>query len=528
MSNVLLILSDRSIAASWIVLIAVLCRPLLKKAPKWVGMVLWGFVALRLLCPFSLQSVLSLMPASARPAVLPETENGLSVIGIVYGLGVCTMLAYFVGSYVRLRLQLREAVCIWRNLYSCDRIDMPFALGIFCPRIYLPSDMDHIDAHYAYLHEEAHIKRLDHIWKPLGFALLTVYWFNPILWLAYILLCKDIELACDEKVVKHMEFSDKKAYSQSIVNCSIKRKSVVACPLAFGGTTIKERVNHVLTYKKPTLVLLLASILFCSVFAACMLTDPKTATDITDIAESGSSEERTELRTEPPQSTAAQAPVRVKKYVSEYEKFADRNGMIYFYDRPVTEADAKEEPFSTRYTSMDNALPTESAEYLHTLLETRSFETDPTPYMFDGVISLGNDWDGRNTIFFSLEQKILYWKEASRSTVLTDDDLSFLLSFLTITAEMQIDGIETPLRIDIVEFREYVRFLCMPVNAKLPNIGSSMTLPEMREFLSSVDLTDATLCVRLAKNGVVNNIYADSAEIERLARLLGIRGTRDS
>lgn len=287
MEAVFLKLLNMSITASYLVLAVVLARLLLKKAPKFITVILWGLVAVRLICPFSIDSVLSLIPSAETVPVdimyssEPQIHSGISQVNtvvnnvvlpaitsdeaysanpmqvaifaasIVWIIGIAVMLLYALVSYVRIRFKVREAVKRDSNIYECDRIDTPFILGIIKPRIYLPSAMNKCDREYVIAHESAHIKRRDHLWKPLGFLLLTVYWFNPVLWVAYILLCRDIELACDEKVIKEMGEQSKKPYSDALINCSVPRKTVAACPLAFGETGIKGRIKSVLNYKKP-------------------------------------------------------------------------------------------------------------------------------------------------------------------------------------------------------------------------------------------------------------------------------------
>lgn len=303
-------LLNMSLTASWLVLAVIFLRFLLKKAPKWIMGVLWGFVAIRLICPFSFESIFSLIPsAEAIPQNIVSSENpaissGLTLINeavnpIISGslspnigsginpmqiiasaasaiwiIGVIAMLIYTLASYIRISRKIREAAPLKENIWICDRISTPFILGIIRPRIYLPSAMNEADTEYVISHEKAHLKRKDHIWKPLGFLLLSVYWFNPILWAAYILLCRDIELACDEKVIRQMGTEIKKPYSEALVNCSVPRKMIAACPLAFGETGVKERVKGVLSYKKPAFWIILVAIAACIVTAVCLLTNP--------------------------------------------------------------------------------------------------------------------------------------------------------------------------------------------------------------------------------------------------------------
>lgn len=317
MSKLFLHLLNISITAGWIVLVVVLLRFVLKKAPKWTRVVLWGLVALRLLLPVSIESVLSLVPSAETVAVEPVTQpsetqsspvvserivikTGIpavnrvvnppaktsaksadtvtflkAVAGWVWLAGVVGMLLYALISFLRLKHRVRASVLLEKGVYVCDEIKDPFILGLIVPKIYLPSGMDEQTRAYVLSHERAHLKRFDHIWKPLGFLLLSVYWFNPLLWLAYILLCRDIELACDEKVIRELDDTGKAAYSEALVTASVSRRMVSACPLAFGETGVKSRVKSVLNYKKPAFWIILVAILACIAVAVCFLTMPK-------------------------------------------------------------------------------------------------------------------------------------------------------------------------------------------------------------------------------------------------------------
>lgn len=320
MNAVFIKLLNMSITASWLVLAVILLRFFLKKAPKWIMGVLWGFVAIRLICPFSLESIFSLVP-STEPipqniilSEYPAINSGLPIINqtinpilseslapnagdsinpmqiivsaasVVWIIGILAMLLYTFISYVRIRRKVCEAVPLKDNIWVCDHISTPFILGMIRPRIYLPSSMNEEDIEYVISHEKVHLKRKDHIWKPLGFLLLSVYWFNPILWVAYILLCKDIELACDEKVIRQFGMEIKKPYSDALINCSVPRKMISACPLAFGEVGVKERVKGVLNYKKPAFWVILVAVIICIATAICLLTNPKTynADDLDD------------------------------------------------------------------------------------------------------------------------------------------------------------------------------------------------------------------------------------------------------
>ena len=316
MAAAFLKLLNLSISASWLVLAVLVLRLISKRSPKWVNVLLWGIVALRLVLPFSIESALSLIPSAetVSPAAVqfdpaPTITSGVSIIdnavnpslsehfaavptasvnplyvwteiaGWVWLIGLGAMLLYALVSYLRLRRRVSVSLPIRDRIYLCDAISSPFILGVVKPHIYLPSGLDEVQRQNVLAHERAHLARRDHWWKPLGFALLAVYWFNPVLWLAYTLLCRDIELACDEKVIRDMDVAAKKAYSIALLSCSTHRNQISACPLAFGEVGVKERVRNALHYKKPAFWVVAASVAVCVVVAVCFLTDPPTDTD---------------------------------------------------------------------------------------------------------------------------------------------------------------------------------------------------------------------------------------------------------
>ena len=312
MAAVFLKLLNLSISASWLVLAVLVLRLGSKRSPKWMNVLLWGIVALRLVLPFSIESALSLIPSAetVSPAAVqfdpaPTITSGVSVIdnavnpslsehfaavpgmsvnplyvwteiaGWVWLIGLGAMLLYALVSYLRLRRRVSVSLPIQENIYLCDAISSPFILGIVKPRIYLPSGLDEVQRQNVLAHEQAHLARYDHWWKPLGFALLAVYWFNPLLWLAYALLCRDIELACDERVIRTMDKSAVKTYSTVLLACSMPHKAVISCPLAFGEVGVKERVRNALHYKKPAFWVVAASAIVCIAVAVCFLTNPE-------------------------------------------------------------------------------------------------------------------------------------------------------------------------------------------------------------------------------------------------------------
>ena len=310
MSELFLKIVNMSISASWIVVAVLALRFCLKKAPKWVNVLLWGIVAVRMVFPFSIESVLSLIPSAETisPTIMmeqtPSVQTGVPVLNHVINpvisgsltpapgasanplqiwipvlawiwlFGIAALFLYSAVSYWCLRRKVCEAVILRGNIYQSEKVCSPFVLGIIKPKIYLPYHMDSREMDHVIAHEQTHIRRKDHLWKPLGFLLLTIHWFNPLMWLSYILLCRDIELACDEKVIRKMSNEQRADYTQALVACSVDRRLITACPLAFGEIGVKERVKSVMNYKKPAFWIVLASVIVCTVIAVCFLTNP--------------------------------------------------------------------------------------------------------------------------------------------------------------------------------------------------------------------------------------------------------------
>ena len=205
--------------------------------------------------------------------------GGISLgrLAFIWTAGCVILLLYAVCSYILLRRKTGAAFNNGENIYICDDIDTPFILGTLSPKIYIPSLLTEEERSYVIAHEKAHLKRLDCVWKPLGFILLAVYWFNPLSWVAYILLCRDIELACDERVIADKDIEYKKQYAMTLLNCSSPKKMVSACPLAFGEVSVKTRIKTVLNYKKPAFWLVLAAVAACVVVMVCFMTNPKSS-----------------------------------------------------------------------------------------------------------------------------------------------------------------------------------------------------------------------------------------------------------
>lgn len=314
MADIFLKIVNMSISACWIVLAILLLRIILKKAPKWVNCILWGIVGLRLVMPFSFESVFSLVPSAetiSKPvdSPRPQIESGVSVIdnqvngylqgnyfegvtrpagnfvdittilAVVWVVGIVVLLTYTLISFLRLNSKIGTAVLLRDNIYQSETVTSPFVLGIIKPKIYLPFNMNEQDMEHVIAHEQAHLRRKDHLWKPLGFLILTIHWFNPLVWLGYIILSRDIELACDEKVVKELNNEQRADYSQALLTCSVNRRMITACPVAFGEVGVKNRVKSVLNYKKPAFWLIIIAIIISMVVAVCFLTNPKTSLD---------------------------------------------------------------------------------------------------------------------------------------------------------------------------------------------------------------------------------------------------------
>lgn len=327
MTNLFITLLNMSLSASVIAIFVIILRFILRKAPKSTILFLWGIVALRLLLPFSFESTLSLMPKTVAKgdAVSAWTDNYLESVSIirddsvyydaavsagrqpvfdgeegyyvvtaydklgepltventiapvlsyVWGIGVLAFGIYTFFSYIKLSKKLKLAVHLVNNVYSYKKASSPFVFGFISPRIFLPSEIDEKTLPYVIAHEEAHIKRKDHLWKMFGYLILIFHWYNPVLWLSYSLFSRDIELACDERVVRALGVNERADYSEALLECTAKSHPFTACPLAFGEVGVKERIKTVLNYKRPAFVIVLLSVFICIITTVCFLTNP--------------------------------------------------------------------------------------------------------------------------------------------------------------------------------------------------------------------------------------------------------------
>lgn len=311
MDDIFLKLVNLSISASWLILAVLVLRFVLKKAPKWVMPLLWGVVALRLVCLFSIESALSLIPSAetipseivtetrepvlyeqatldivTNPTLPPAAEVPVGVsrqqaqvdfniYSVLWLAGMAALLVHALVSAGKLKRKLATAILLRDNIYESEFVDSPFVFGVVKPNIYLPMHMDEGTAAHVIAHERAHLARRDHWWKVLGYLVLALHWFNPLVWVAYILFCRDIELACDEKVVKGLDGAARADYSQALLSCAAPKRAVAACPLAFGEGNIKTRVKSALHYKKPAFWVAAAAVLAVVIVAVCFLTNPR-------------------------------------------------------------------------------------------------------------------------------------------------------------------------------------------------------------------------------------------------------------
>lgn len=317
-----------SLAASWLIIVIVILRLVLGSTPKWGNVLLWSIVAIRLICPFTIESPVSLIPSSIGNGELvsewadsyigdidihhlnsvnydaaigagrepvsdsegcyyvvtkhdqlgePDTIQNtvIPILSVVWLTGIGTMFLCAAISYIQLRKRVGASIPLQDRILICDDIQTPFILGIFKSRIYIPSGTNEVQLPHIIAHENAHLKRHDNWWKPLGYFVLAIHWFNPLVWISYIFLCRDIELACDEKVIRELNQHESIAYSEALLSCSMNRRTVMVCPLSFGEVSVKERVKHVLNYKKPAFWIIVVALLSCIVIAVCFLTDPK-------------------------------------------------------------------------------------------------------------------------------------------------------------------------------------------------------------------------------------------------------------
>ena len=310
MDSLFITILNNAIVASWLIAAIILLRLVFKKVPKWVHCMLWILVAVKLLLPINIETPFGFLPKT-KPipekitvAEVPTVDTGISgidesinftlaknmsrdnieyvtvtpmgvymyIASLIWLTGIIIMLAYFIISFLVIRHKVSASIRTASNTYECDEIVSPFILGLISPKIYLPSGLDARVKECVIAHEKVHISRRDYLWKPLGFVILAIYWFNPLCWISYILLCRDIEYACDEKTTKDKEDSWRADYCQALLDCSVQKKMITACPVAFGEVSVKNRIKKVLDYKKPAFWFVAIAIVACLCIAVCFMT----------------------------------------------------------------------------------------------------------------------------------------------------------------------------------------------------------------------------------------------------------------
>ena len=316
MTDIFLRIVELSWQAGVLALAVMLARLALRRAPKWAVCLLWALVAVRLVLPFSLQSPVSLQAAqspvtavlyelpqtqeaaqktdevlsggpaepvtplpptevvTAQPVPAPKPAMTVSLLAAIWLAGVVMMLTYMLVSYLGIYRRVCTAVRLEDNVYRCGSWGTPFVLGLLRPRIYVPEGMDDTALPQVLAHERCHIRRGDHIVKPLAFLLLALHWFNPVLWAAYVLLGRDMENACDERVLRGVDGAGRAAYSRALVACAVRQRPAAVCPLAFGEVAVQERVKNAMNGKKPAVWAAVLLAIAAAVIAVCFLTSP--------------------------------------------------------------------------------------------------------------------------------------------------------------------------------------------------------------------------------------------------------------
>ena len=415
---------NMSVTASILIIAVILLRLILKNAPKWTRYILWLLVALRLVIPFTFESPISLVPnaqainstsnsstsyvssvvnsegfQTMQSAVsLPDEVSIITILTYFWIIGVAAMLIYMLFSYLHLHLKLRESVVIKDNILICDRISSPFVFGIIRPRIYLPSALSDEEKTYVIAHEQAHIKHYDNILKPFGYLILSIHFFNPLCWIAFRLFTKDIELACDERVIKNYDIQDKKGYSTALLSCSIERNFLSACPFSFGESGLKQRIKSVLSYKKPTVRIVILSFAVCILTAMSFMTNPITsALEIHSVNRDSTIDNLKKLSfdfAEPPTTapvteptTKPTEPQKVDKKEEESKPqntVAEKEPAEEYIEDSYTEYDNNEEYDERFYDAVSKLIMSNSNNsQSEDKVEVEPFSINPEDYVFD-------------------------------------------------------------------------------------------------------------------------------------------------
>lgn len=415
MGTLFLKVLNLSVSASFLIVAVILIRMLLQKSPKWIRYILWAMVAVRLIVPFSFESRFSLLPNAqsydstniTSDTYIPEVDttyvvntashtfNVINVITAVWITGIVVMLTYMLISFIRVHRMVRESIKYEDNIYLCDYVVSPFVLGIIRPKIYLNSSMSKSESKYIIMHEQAHIRHRDNIWKPFGFVLLSVYWFNPIIWVAYFTFVKDIELFCDESVVKNLGLKRKKKYSQVLLSCSSEKNAISACPLAFAENDVIKRVKGVLSYKKPGLYVVVGSVIMCIVVMLAFMTNPVSAKDneaVTVAPTEAQTEAPTDPQTEPPTEKTTEAPTDPP--VEEYYEDS------YYDDSYYDDSYYDDSYYDDSYYSEPVMQPFELSQNSTDIDLSSSYATNGSNYHYPFEKNTGSD----NDVIYIFEQ----------------------------------------------------------------------------------------------------------------------------
>jgi beta-lactamase regulating signal transducer with metallopeptidase domain len=310
MGKIFLTVLNMSFTASYVILFVILVRLMLKKAPRVISYVLWGVVAFRLIIPSSFESMFSIMPRNTNAVPIPhdiiyqqnpQINSGIEVLdsfvnnslpapiigasvnplqiyveigAYLWVLGIIALLVYSLVSILILKRQLKNAELIEQNIFEAKNLKTPFVLGLIRPKIYLPDRLNATERNYILLHEQTHIRRKDHIIKILAFLTLSIHWFNPLVWIAFMLMSTDMELSCDEKVLKEMNEDIKKPYANSLLSLATGRYIFNGNPLAFGEGNVKGRIKNVLNYKKPRFWVVVIAAIIAVAIGVGLLANP--------------------------------------------------------------------------------------------------------------------------------------------------------------------------------------------------------------------------------------------------------------
>ena len=308
MDKLFLHIINMSITSGYVILFIIAARLFLKKAPKIFSYGLWGIAFLRLIFPFSLQSIFSLISINAKTipeniihTQAPQIQSGITAIdgavnrvlpapvvgasvnpmqiwiligSIIWILGLVVLLIYSIFATLRLSKNLKSATLLYDNIYEIDTISVPFVFGLTNPKIYLPNNLSGVEKPYIIKHEQVHIKRRDHVIKFVAFVISSIHWFNPIVWLAFYLMGKDMELSCDESVIKEMGHEIKGDYSNSLLSLSVGKRIIGGSPIAFGESNTKGRIKNILNYKKPKFWVTVGAVIVVIVLGVGLLSNP--------------------------------------------------------------------------------------------------------------------------------------------------------------------------------------------------------------------------------------------------------------